>query len=95
MTDGENTKSPSSSGSHYNTNVTQADQYTLEMCDEIKAQDIVLYTVAFEITDTNTLNMIEDCATDPDSFFNADDAAELSDAFETIGASLTELALTR
>jgi len=95
MTDGENTKSPSPNGSHYRSNVSEADQYTAELCDEIKAQDIVLYTVAFEITDANTLNMIEDCATDSDSYFNANDADALSAAFESIGASLTELALTR
>ena len=96
MTDGENTKSPNSSdGAHYSNDVSQADQYTEELCDEIKAQDIILYTVAFEITDSNTLDMIEDCATDSDSFFNADDPDALSDAFEAIGASLTELALTK
>ena len=95
MTDGENTKSPRTDGSHYNTDVALADQYTLEMCDEIKNEGIILYTIAFDITDPDTLDMISDCATDSDSYFNAEDAAELSDAFGVIGNSLTELALTK
>lgn len=95
MTDGENTASPHSNGSHYNNNVAQADQYTLELCDEIKSKDIILYTVAFDITNSDTLDMISNCATNPDAYFNAADANALSDAFGVIGNSLTELALTK
>jgi len=96
MTDGENTRSPNlSNGDHYSTDLALADQYTLEMCDEIKSNNIILYTIAFDITDSATLNMVRDCATNPNAFFNATDAVALSDAFGVIGNSLTELALTR
>lgn len=96
MTDGENTRSPNPvTKAHYLTNVTLADQYTLELCDEIKDNDIALYTIAFDVTDTVTLDMMKDCATNSDSFFDASDADELTRAFGLIASSLIDLALTR
>jgi len=96
MTDGANTKSPrSSDGAHYDNDVSLADQYTLEVCDEIKANNIILYTIAFDITDSGLLDMMSQCATNSDAFFNAEDAVDLSDAFGVIGNNLTELALTK
>ena len=96
MTDGENTKSPNPwDGAHYSSDDTLADDYTIEMCDEIKGKGITLYTIAFEITNADTLSMVQDCATNAGAYFNASNASELSDAFDTIGKSLTELALTK
>lgn len=95
MTDGENTKSPNNNGAHYGNNVTLADQYTIEMCDEIKDEDIKLYTIAFEVTDSDTLTMLQNCATSSSEYFNATNATQLAAAFEAIGDSLNDLALTR
>ena len=96
MTDGENTRSPNPwDGRHYSDDDMEADQYTIELCDEIKSHGIVLYTIAFEVTDSNTLAMVEDCATNPSAYFGADNASELADAFGLIGNNLVELALTK
>ncbi|MEQ1929902.1 MAG: pilus assembly protein TadG-related protein [Parvularculaceae bacterium] len=95
MTDGENTASPSGSGDHYATDADEADDYTLELCEEIKSNGIILYTIAFEVTDAATQAMLGDCATSSDAYFNAADASALLEAFGEIGSNLQELALTQ
>lgn len=95
MTDGENTASPSGAGDHYAADEAEADAYTTELCDEIKGKGVILYAIAFDVTDAATQTMLRDCATSPDAYFNASDATALSDAFGEIGNNLQELALTR
>lgn len=95
MTDGENTASPGGDGSHYENDTAKADDTTRDLCAEIKEQSVVLYTIAFDVTDAGTLDMLRDCATSPDSFFNASDSAALSSAFGEISDNLKELALTQ
>ena len=99
MTDGDNTLSPDfdpgDRGEHDHDDVHQANSFTIELCDEIKSHGVILYTIAFEITDSATLGMVEDCATNPSAYFGADNATELSDAFGLIGNNLVELALTK
>ena len=94
MTDGENTKS-AQPPYHSKSGSTDADNLMDELCDEIKAVDIQIYTIAFEVSDTNTKTRLEDCATSTDNYFDASNAADLSSAFSSIATSLTELSLTR
>jgi Mg-chelatase subunit ChlD len=81
MTDGENTASPAWDA-HYGSDKAQADDYTREICDEIKAANIQLYTIAFDITDSGTIDLMRNCATDASNFYEAHDADLLSGAFE-------------
>ncbi|MEM7494112.1 MAG: pilus assembly protein TadG-related protein [Pseudomonadota bacterium] len=90
MSDGANTRSPKSNGKHDGSDQTLADTYTLEVCDEAKAQEIEIYTIAFDLKDTATKTMLESCATTSDYFFDAADAAELDKAFKDIGEDLSE-----
>jgi len=50
--------------------------------------------VTYEVTDNATKNMLRNCATNSSNFFNATNAEQLNDAFETIGNSLNELRIT-
>jgi hypothetical protein len=95
MTDGENTASPTPSGDHYDDDADKADDYTLELCEEIKSKGVVVYTIAFEVTNPATQTMLNDCATNPNSFFNATNGAALAAAFDAIGNNMQELALTK
>ncbi|MEM1391050.1 MAG: VWA domain-containing protein [Pseudomonadota bacterium] len=90
MSDGANTRSPKSNGKHDGNDQALADTYTLEVCDEAKAQEIEIYTIAFDLKDTATKTMLESCATSSDYFFDAADAAELDKAFKDIGEDLSE-----
>lgn len=95
MSDGANTRSPSSNGKHNSTDEDNANSITLEVCTEIKSKGIELYTIAFELDDVDTKAMLETCATDTDSYYDADNAAELQVAFDDIARDLTELAISR
>lgn len=94
MTDGENTASPDG-GAHYGDDEAQADAYTLELCSEIKSKGVILYTIAFEVSDAATETMLKSCATNADAYFDADGAGELMAAFGEIGNNLQELALVK
>ena len=95
MSDGANTVSPNNSGWHNRSNVTQANGYTTEICEAAKDEGIEVYTIAFDLDDEATKDMLKDCATDATYFYDADDASELQSAFDSIGRDLAELAIAR
>jgi len=94
MTDGENFKSKDGILHNMNDGGNDADVTTSRLCERIKNDDIKVFTIAYEVTDAPTRNMLRNCATNNDSYFNATNAAELNAAFETIGNSLNELRIT-
>jgi len=94
MTDGKNFKSKDGILHNMNDGGNDADTTTSRLCNLIKNDDIKVYTIAYEVTDTPTRNLLRNCATSNDSYFNATNAAELNAAFETIGNSLNELRIT-
>lgn len=73
----------------------ELDAKTIRLCNNIKAKGIRLYTIAFQVTDTTTLNMLRDCATTPDNFFPSSSAEALSTAFRTIASELASLRISR
>jgi Flp pilus assembly protein TadG len=88
MTDGENTRSPSYPY-HDGSDRAVADSKTKTLCENIKAEGITVYTVAFKVSDSNNLAMLRDCASSPDAAFDASDDAGLAAAFESIGNTLS------
>lgn len=101
MTDGNNTRSHGGTNDsfngvfHWNSDQADADATTAEICTKIKEDSIVIYTVAFEVTDPATLTMLQACATDSGKYFNAGDAIALERAFGTIGKELAEVRLSK
>ena len=98
MTDGDNTvrKQPGSPEHVKVGNASQAaDKLTLELCDRIKAQDITIFSIAFKVTNGNTRNMLSDCASSSDNYYDADDPAQLSAAFNAIGAKVAAVRLSK
>jgi hypothetical protein len=98
MTDGANTKLMTASTGDHNGNpasgarAVQADTFTKELCANIKAQKIEVYAVAFDIgSDTVARDLVKQCATDANHFYDAADSTELVAAFEAIAASLQAL----
>lgn len=94
MTDGMNTLS-ATYPEHNGGTIAEANARTADLCDELKANDVQVYTVSFQVTDATIQNLLDDCATDPANSYDADNATELNNAFLEIGRSLTELALTK
>jgi len=64
------------------------------LCTAMKAQDIILFTILFQVNDSATETLYENCATSSDHFFDADSNGELESVFQTIGTELANLRLS-
>ena len=93
MTDGANTRSKNGAF-HEGTSQLDADDKAEEVCSRIKNENITVYTIAYEVDDRTTENLLRNCASDQDKYFDASNASQLEDAFGVIAASLTELRIT-
>jgi hypothetical protein len=68
------------------------DDRMLEMCETMKAQGIIIYTMTFGGSpSTSTKTMYETCATEPDMYFHAPTGTALQQAFVEIADQLTAL----
>ncbi len=99
MTDGANTvkwswknKVPSA---QIGTSSSAGNSNTIALCDAIKAKGIIIYTVAFKVNSSSTQQMLEDCATTPGNFFDAQNNAALETAFAKIGGDINNLRLSK
>ncbi|MFA4894002.1 ubiquitin-activating E1 FCCH domain-containing protein [Brevundimonas sp.] len=66
------------------------------LCDAMKAQGVVVYTVGFQIAagaDADTL--LQYCASTATGYYNAGSGAALSEAFAAIGRDITQLRISR
>jgi Flp pilus assembly protein TadG len=79
-----------SSSSNYVTYVNNREQ---QVCANIKAAGIEIYTVIFRETDTATVNLMRNCASGSDHFYRADDGSQLKNAFKAIGSGIGQLRL--
>lgn len=86
MTDGDNRASADfSTGYHDEHDYDQANDTTAAACENAKADDIVIYTITFgEDIETDTKNLMQNCASSPDYYFDASDASALNKAFMEI-----------
>lgn len=95
MTDGQNTKLMTKSNGRHDTNpsgvASEANTYTKELCKNIKAQNVDIYTVAFQVTDDTIKSILKECATGPSYYFDASDSTALNKAFAEISLSLRSL----
>lgn len=103
MTDGENFFSGSSFGAygylsqghlgttHSNTAENRLDSRTAEVCDAIKAQGILVYTITFQVNSNSARNLMRNCATDTSKYFDSPNAATLTQTFRAIGKELSNL----
>jgi len=66
------------------------------LCDAMKAQGIMIYTVGFQIAaGGGAEDLLEYCATTASGFYNAGSGAALSEAFNAIGRDITQLRISR
>lgn len=94
MTDGVNTVSPSYP-SHGGKNQAVADKISADLCRNIKTSGVVVFTIAFEVTDVGVKKLLQDCASQASNFFDATDAAQLTASFTTIAEQMVTLRLTK
>ena len=104
MTDGDNTFS----GNNYtaydmlheghigttssSTAASILDTRTSQVCNAMKANNILIYTIAFGTgVSTTSQNLLRNCATSPAYYFNSPSAGDLDAAFTTIANQLNSL----
>lgn len=109
MTDGHNVKAqgtstgfertlPEADALHEEDDGEKGDEFTAELCQNIKNDDIRLFVIAYRLggVDTlNTQNILKACATSPDDFYSAQDGGQLDAAFQSIGNSFSSVRLSR
>lgn len=98
MSDGENQSSINTDARqfHNGNNVVQANQYMIEVCDNIKSKDIKIFTIGFgNDISVSTLNLLKDCSTDGSNYYAAKDGDALTKAFSNITSRLSKLYLSR
>ncbi len=64
-------------------------------CENAKAADVTVYTVSFQVSDADTLQMLSDCATDPTMAYISTSQSELLSAFHAIGDDISLLRISR
>jgi Flp pilus assembly protein TadG len=94
MTDGTNTASPLYP-SHDGSDSAFADAKFSTMCASVKADNIEVYTVLFEEPSPVIKDLMRNCASAPDKFFDATSNAALITSFEDIGRKLADVRLVQ
>jgi Flp pilus assembly protein TadG len=98
MTDGQNTLAPYAPhhwGGNGATDWAKGDAKTSTLCSNIKNDGVTIYTVSFMVTDTQSLDLMAQCASDSTKALTAENAAELAEAFKNIGSSLMAMRLSK
>jgi Flp pilus assembly protein TadG len=87
MTDGANTKSPLYPN-HDGGDAVLANSLTGEVCTAVKAKGVTIYTVAFDVVEPTIQALLQSCASSATNYYQASDAAALSDAFKKIADAM-------
>jgi len=75
--------------------VSTLNSKTLTVCSAIKAQGILIYTIGFQVFNSTTQNMLKNCATKPDMYYNSPSNSELAGVFKDIAQGLSELRIAQ
>lgn len=94
MTDGVNTISPTYP-EHNGSDTTLSNQLTAELCTNIKAKGIEIFTIAFDVADNTTKDILRTCASAPAKYFDATSETALLTAFQTVAKDMMPLHLSR
>jgi len=81
-------------GSGINTASEVADELDVRLatiCENIKDADILVYSITFNVSDSDTQDLFEDCATDTDYYYDSPSTDELTRTFRSIAAELKKL----
>jgi hypothetical protein len=86
LTDGDNTQN------RWTTSQSAIDLRTQTACANVKAAGIQLYTV--RVIDGNA-DLLRNCATNTSMYYDVQDASQLASVFNTIGAQIANLHLSK
>ena len=72
---------------------TAMDSRLTLLCQNMKAQDIQIYTVRVEVNDNN-YSVLQGCATKPENFYDVQSASELNAVFNAIAGDIQNLRIS-
>lgn len=75
----------------------EMDNKLLRICHRMKAEGYLVYTIMFGLNSSSTELAFKSCATEPNApyFYNADNGADLEEAFGDIAADLVDLHVSK
>jgi hypothetical protein len=76
------------------TRTSAIDARLSQLCTNMKAKGIVIYTVRVEVT-TGSSDLLKNCATSPDRFYDVAQASQLNSAFQAIARSIDNLRISK
>ena len=87
-------------GNRFGTNnaglaIDEIDKKVKTLCAKIKAQNIRLYTITFQLNEASAQQMYRDCASSPSMYYNSPTTAELQTIFSKIAEELGNLHFSR
>jgi Flp pilus assembly protein TadG len=94
MTDGTNTASPLYPN-HDGRDSSLADANFANVCSNIKADDIEVFTVLFEEPSPVIRTLMQNCASVPGNFYDTSNGAALIKAFESIARELSDVRIVQ
>jgi len=68
----------------------EANLVTSRMCENIKNDDVEIFTIAFQVNDVATKNLLKSCASETSRAYTAENNQALIDTFDKISKSLEE-----
>lgn len=71
------------------------DQKTATLCDNIKSNGVRLYTITFQLWSGSTKDLMRDCASSPEMYYDSPTNSELETVFQDIAKGLSELRLSK
>lgn len=93
LSDGANSVGPSGYAHNYIGNnpttgdgVPTADKRMQTLCDQLKANGIQIFTVAFDLDTDKPNELLKSCASGPPYYYRSNTTSELTDAFSAIGS---------
>lgn len=87
-----------SSADHINCNAPNGDAFSQAqaLCDNMKAQGVIIYTVGFDVADDDDAqDIMTECATDAQHVYLPSTGAALKSAFRAIGQDISRLRISR
>jgi hypothetical protein len=72
--------------------VDGANRTTKELCDNIKSDDVSLFTIAYDVDNTDVYDLLSGCASTPAAYFEVHDSSGIGAVFDSIYQTIAESA---
>ena len=79
----------------YSNHTAELNSRMSAICEAMKDEGIIVYTITFQLSDDDTEDLYRNCATSTDHYFNSPTNTVLQTTFDTIADQLSNLRLAQ